>query len=664
MATWGFGLRAKSMLALVLACVLALLPASLIGWQVLDGVRDHFGEAYVRNMTQLKRQTILAPVSRDLALSRRLAGSVLARQWLRDEDDPAKKALFFEEAEAYRKDFRDHSYFFASTASRHLYFNDDSKPFSDQPRYTIDPDKASDSWFANTLERTVDYNINVDHNIALQLTMVWVNVIIYDGWQKIGVAGAGVDLSSFLKEFIATNDPGVTPIILNETGAIQAHRDQRLIAINTAANAALPEQTMAGQLAAGPEREHLAAAMAEAAAHPDSVATLRATLDGKNQFLALSYIPELKWYVLTAVDLQAAQFLDQRWLNMAIGAVVLLLAILLLAFGYVVEKLVLQPLRKLQLSASAMARGEFDVSLPTPGRDELGDLSRAFGVMAGQVRHTTEELEHKVQQRTQALEQANHDMRRAHRQINDSIDYASLIQRAILPDQQLRQLLGAEHSVYWRPRDVVGGDFYVFRAEGAQYLIGVVDCAGHGVPGALMTMLARSALDHAMNQVGITAPAAILRHTDATMRGMLQQCDLPRAIATNMDMGLAHVDRDSRTLRYVGAKISLYWSDGIEVGEIKGGRRAIGDRRQGVYEDTEIAMRPGVTYYLATDGFLDQAGGELGFGFGNTRFAQLLLRHAGLPLAEQAAALDQALEAYQGDYPQRDDITILSFRFG
>ena len=652
------------MLALVLACLLALLPASLIGWQVLEGIRDRFGEAYVRNLTQVKRQAILAPVSRDLALSRRLADSVLLRQWLRDEDDPAKKSLLFEEAEGYRKDFRDHSYFLASAANNHLYFNDDSKPFSDQPRYTLDPTKASDSWFPGTLARTDDYNINVDHNINLQLTMVWINVVVRDGGRKVGAVGTGVNLGIFLADFIAASGPDVTPIIINETGAIQAHRNQSLIALNVAGTATDPAQTLAGQLPEGPQRQALAAAMAEAVAHPGEVATLHASLDGKEQVLALSYIPELKWHTVTAVDLRAAQFLDTRGLDMAAAAFAALLVILLLAFGYAVERLVLRPLRNLQYSASAMARGEFDVSLPTPGQDEIGDLSRAFGVMAGQVRTNTDELEHKVQARTQALEQANRDMLRAHSQINDSIDYASLIQRAILPDQELRHWLGTDHFVFWRPRDVVGGDFYIFRAEGPRYLIGVVDCAGHGVPGALMTMLARSALDHAMGEAGIDSPAAILRHADSAMRGMLREGELHRAIATNMDMGLALIDRDRRSLRYAGARISLYWSDGEQVGEIKGARRAIADRRQGVYQDSEIALLPGVTYYLATDGFLDQAGGEFGFGFGNTRFAQLLQSHAHLPMERQAEALDQALEAYQGGYPQRDDITILSFRFG
>ena len=662
LATRMGGLRAKSMLALALACLLALLPAIFIGWKVLDGVRNYFGESYARNYTLLKRQSILAPVSRELALSLRLADSVVTRQWLLDEGNSAKKALFFEEAEGYRKDLRDHSYFFASASSRHYYFNDEKTPFSDQPRYTLDPAKKSDAWFVNTLRQSENYNINVDVNSELQTTKVWFNILIHSGKKVIGVTGSGLDLSSFLHDFISTSDPGVTPIILTQSGAIQAHPNRQLIAINMAAQQAELAQTLAGQLPAGAQRDALAAAMAQAQAKQGEVSTFKATLGGKEQLLALSYIQELQWHIVTAVDLKAAQVIDQGWLRSVIAALVVVLAVLLLVFGYAVEKLVLKPVRKLQRSASAMAQGDFSVSLPPISRDEVGDLSRAFGIMASQIRSNTEELENKVQARTLDLEEANRDMQRAHQQINDSIDYASLIQQATLPSQQLTQLLGAQQSVLWRPRDVVGGDFYVFRAEGSRYLLGVVDCAGHGVPGALMTMLARSALDHAMAHIGITEPAALLSHTDATMRAMLQHSELPRAIATSMDVGLACVDREARTLCYAGAKISLYWSDGQTVHEVKGGRRALGDRRQGSYTDTQVEVIPGATYYLTTDGFLDQAGGEQGYGFGDTRFAQLLLEHARLPMEQQASALNQVLETYRGDYPQRDDITLLSFR--
>jgi phosphoserine phosphatase RsbU/P len=663
MATWGYGLRAKSMLALALACLLTLVPASLIGWKILDNVRNHFGEAYARNLTQLKRQQILAPVSRDLALAKRLANSVVTREWLMDEDNAERRTRFFREAEAYRFDLSSRSYFVVSAGRRAYYLNDEHRIFSDRPRYIVSADRADASWLVSTLQQSDLYNINVDYDLYLQATQVWLNIQIRAHDRVLGVAGTGIDLSAFLKEFIDNAEPGITPIIITRTGAIQAHRNKSLIAVNQAVRQADASQTLAGQLADAGEREMLAAAMSTAEKSPGEVATLRAHIDGHEQLLALAYVPELKWFIVSAVDLQAVSILDKRWLDTALLVLVLPIGLLLLAFAYTVERLVLRPIKRLQQSAAQMAHGNFDVSLPPAGRDELGDLSLAFDTMARRIRNHTAHLETQVKARTQALEQANQDMRRAHQQINDSIDYASLIQRAILPTQQLAQQLGPHHFVLWRPRDVVGGDFYVYRSEGESHLLGVVDCAGHGVPGALMTMLARAALDHAMARAGIGSPAEILRQTDGMMRSMLSDCELPRAIATNMDAGLAYVDRGARRLLYAGARISLYWSDGQEIGEIKGTRRAIGDRRVGEYADQAIELRRGVTYYLATDGFLDQAGGELGFGFGNTRFARLLQEHARLPMDAQASALDEALTRYRGGLPQRDDVTILSFRF-
>lgn len=662
-ASFRFGLRAKSMLALVLACLLASVPAGLIAWQVLASVRSHFGEAYARNFTLLKRQSIVAPIARDLALAQRLADSQVTRQWLRDEQNLEKQAFFFKEAEGYRRDFSSRSYFISSAASRRYWLNDDKSPRSEQPRDTLEPGKESSSWFFSTLAQGEPYNINVDDNPLVHTTQVWLNILVRDGGQVLGIAGTGLDLGAFIEDFVNTDEAGVTPMLINAAGTIQAHRNKHLIAINQAAGRAAREQTLAGHLGGDGERSALARALADARARPGEVRTLGVHLDGKAQLLALAYIPELEWHVVTAVDLQAAHVLDQGWLNAAAIALVLLVGIFLLAFGYAVEKLVLRPLGKLRQSASALAQGNFAVSLPPPSQDELGDLSQAFGIMAEHIRSHTEELEAKVQARTQALEEANRDMRRAHQQINDSIDYASLIQQAMLPDRQLARFLGPDHFVLWRPRNVVGGDFYVFRSTGERCMLGVVDCAGHGVPGALMTMLARAALDQAMTQAGLDSPAAVLAHTDSAMRGMLEFCQLPRAIATNMDVGLALVDRRNRSLRYAGAKIGLYWSDGREVGEIKGGRRAIGDRRAGQYADAELPLPAGMTCYLTTDGFLDQAGGELGYGFGNTRFRELLQAHAGLPMTEQAGALERALEDYRGDHPQRDDITILSFRF-
>ncbi len=353
--------------------------------------------------------------------------------------------------------------------------------------------------------------------------------MIRDQGRPIGLAGSGLDLSGFLDDFIIAREPGVTPMIVGDDGAIQAHPDRRLIAYSSAAGGASERHRVFDLLDQPEQRDALREAMRLARAKAGSVHCLWAGLDGRQQLFAVAYIPQLRWYVLTAVDLHAAQVLDNRWLWPLAGTFLLLLVALLLGFAYAVERLLLRPLRSLKRSAKAIAAGRYDTPLPLARQDEIGSLSKAFASMADQVRRHTAELEDKVQERTQALEEANREMAAAQKKIGDSLDYASLIQRAILPDRQLSATLGEHHFILWKPRDVVGGDFYVYREQADGYLIGVVDCAGHGVPGALMTMLARAAIDHAIEAVGSSRdPAAILGETDQAMRSMLSQEQIPR----------------------------------------------------------------------------------------------------------------------------------------
>lgn len=661
-ANWG--LRSKSVLALLLACVLALIPSILLGWRAMEDIRQHFGEAYVRNFTLLHRERILAPVARELALAQRLADSQLTRQWLRDERDAQRSQAFFAEAEGYRGDFRDRSYFVIAAGSRGYYFNDARQGFSAAPRYVLDPDDPEDAWFFASLRSDARYNLNVNIDHKLKVTKVWFNVQVRDGVERLGLAGTGLDLSSFLEAFMVSHEAGITPMIVSADGAIQAHPDARLIAYSSGVD------ELAGQarsrvfdLLEDDQREALRAAMRRAEDNPDAVQMLNARIGGVEHLLALTYIEPLGWHLLTQADLHAVRALDNRWVWPLLGTLVVLLAALLLGFAYAVERLLLHPLQCLKHSAKAIAAGHYHTDLPSPRGDELGELSAAFASMAAQVSRHTAELEGKVRERTLALEQANREMAAAHKKIDDSIDYASLIQRAILPDRQLSASLDERHFVLWKPRDVVGGDFYVYRESAEGYLLGVVDCAGHGVPGALMTMLARAAIDHAVSVVGAADPAQILHETDRTIRGMLREEQVSRALATNMDAGLVWIDRHSHRLLFAGAKIALFACDGEQVQELKGGRRALGDKRQGEYHNQEMRVQPGWTFYLCTDGFLDQAGGEHGFGFGNARFIELLRSHARRPLREQAELFVASLEAYQGGQPQRDDITVLSFRF-
>jgi sigma-B regulation protein RsbU (phosphoserine phosphatase) len=663
MADWWFGIRAKSALALLLLCLVALVPVAAIGLQVFQNLREHFAEAWARNFTELHGERIAGPLSREVALARHLAGSLTLRDWLRHEDDDLRRRQASIEAESYRRDFIGHSWFIASRASRAYYYRDDDTPDSLAPRYHLDPQKPEDAWFFATLDNPSPLNINPNPDRWLKQVMVWINVVIQDGGERLGVAGTGVDLTTFVSSFLHTAEPGVTPLIIDRNGAIQAHPDSRRIAWASGATGnARPDETLFGQLTGPDDAAHLGATMRLASASPGKVEVTPATLDGRRQLLALTWLEPLQWYLVTAVDLDDARLFEDAWVRTALVAFGLVLLAVLALFVLSVDRLLLRPLRGLHRSAMALASGRFDVDLPAAGQDELGDLNRAFSHMARQLANHTHELEEQVRCRTAELFEANTAMAAAQKKLGDSIQYASLIQRALLPDRELTTLLGEHHLVLWRPRDVVGGDFYLFRAEGERYLLGIVDCAGHGVPGALMTMLARAAFDDAMNRHGLDRPATLLQQADATLRRMLDQARLPRAIATSTDAALVHIDRTARSLRYAGAKIDLYWSDGEEVHRLPAQRRSLCDRKPTHYVEQEIPLRAGITYTLVTDGYLDQAGGELGFGFGDTRFCDLLRHVARLPLSRQAAALDEAFESWRRGLPQRDDITLLSFR--
>ena len=319
----------------------------------------------------------------------------------------------------------------------------------------------------------------------------------------------------------------------------------------------------------------------------------------------------------------------------------------------IVSQRVVRPLRRLVRESHTIATDDSvsQEKLLVHGTDEIARLADAFnGVLERQ------------RQAIVQLDNANQRLREVNKQVDDSIRYAALLQRSILPDRQLSERFGLDHFVLWQPRDTVGGDYYVFHDDGNRCLAGVADCAGHGVPGAMMTMLARAGIDRYIQQVGITSPAAVLQATNAGMNVVLSEAQLSRALATSMDVGLVFLDFEAEILRFAGAKISLYWSDGERVDMVKGDPRSLWDRRSGTYHDHEMPLRRDCTYYMATDGVFDQAGGELGFGLGTERFCEWLLAHANKPLAEQHEAFSRSISEFRGAYPQRDDITMLSFR--
>lgn len=653
----GWSLRSKTVGLLLAATGIILLAALLIGIRVAEDIRHNLGTALARNHAQLTKQRILSAVGREMALAQRFAESTVLREWMADEGNAAKTARFFHEGEGFRRAFTDQAYFAALARSRHFYFADPQAAPGAAMRYTADPANKDDAWFFATLKRDQGYSLNVDYDKKLKVTNVWINIVVRDEQQRpLGIAGTGLNLSRFLSNVLANREPGVLTMVLNQDGAIVAHPDTSRMEYATAGKEST-EKTIFRLLDRPADQEALHRALEAAAADQgEGLPTLALALEGAPSLVAVTYIPTLRWTVLTAVDRNNSRVFDGALSTALVLGSLLLLALLVGLYSVGLNRLVLRPLARLTAAVQRIGAGHYGERLHSSRGDEIGALTRAFDTMAQQVRAHSEDLEQRVAERTRELGEA-------HRKVTDSIRYASLIQNAILPDRALAATLEGQYFVLWHPRDVVGGDFYLYRSDAASCLFGVVDCAGHGVPGACMTMIAHAALEVALGDTPWQDPAALLQRTDQVARGMLPGDDRSRQIATNMDMGLCHVDLERRLVTFAGARLGLFWSDGDNCEEIPGHRRGINDRRSGQYDNVQIALAPGRTFYLVSDGLLDQAGGEQGYGFGARRLAQWIRSHARLPLAAQKTALLEEIQAYQGPLAQRDDITIVAFRF-
>lgn len=359
----------------------------------------------------------------------------------------------------------------------------------------------------------------------------------------------------------------------------------------------------------------------------------------------------LLYLVIAAIQLLTGP--GARSAELYVSLILTLLLVILAVISYqIIARRIILPIARLVREASEIESDDMTSLLTIRSNDEISTLAQAFnGVLV------------KMRQALTAGEASNQQLLEANRQIEASINYAGLLQRSILPDRQLKETFGNDYFILWLPRDTVGGDYYIFHSEGRHCLAGVADCAGHGVSGAMMTMLARAGIDRSIMEVGITSPAAILSCTDTAMRTLLHGARMSKSIATSMDIGLVRLDFEARTLRFAGAKICLYWSDGQTMHMLRGDHRAICDQRIGAYTDRDIPLLPDCTYYLTTDGLLDQSGGEDGFSLGTHQFKEWLIQLARQPLEVQRQTLADSLEQFRGRHPQRDDITILSFRF-
>jgi sigma-B regulation protein RsbU (phosphoserine phosphatase) len=257
------------------------------------------------------------------------------------------------------------------------------------------------------------------------------------------------------------------------------------------------------------------------------------------------------------------------------------------------------------------------------------------------------------------------------RQVMQSIDYASVIQRAKLStSREAMSATLADACMVWEPRDLVGGDFYHFEAFPEGWFAAVADCTGHGVPGAFLTLIASSALAQAMNRHGPRDPALLMGEVNRGMKQSLgQHAAIDRLSESDdgMDATFFWFDAASRSLTCANARMPLFvLAPGQEhVQTIDGERTGLGyvdTRHDMAWKNRTVQLAPGAIVFATTDGIIDQIGGAKNIAYGKQRLRDALVRHRGLPMPAVADALMQEQQQYQGRQRRRDDLTFFGFR--
>jgi len=263
----------------------------------------------------------------------------------------------------------------------------------------------------------------------------------------------------------------------------------------------------------------------------------------------------------------------------------------------------------------------------------------------------------KIESQKDVIEKKNQEM-------VDSINYARTIQSATLPRREQWHKLLPDSFVLFKPKDIVSGDFYWLANNGEEIFFSAVDCTGHGVPGALMSIVGYNGLNQAVNEHKLSEPASILKHLSTSVNESLRKSEYDDYVKDGMDIALCKLNFGTMKLEFASAfNPLLIIRNGKEL-LIKGDRIAIGsmDTNERPFQNHEIELQKGDCIYIYSDGYADQFGGELGKKMKTTVMRKKILDISALSMPQQQAELEKYLIEWQGLLEQVDDVCVIGVR--
>jgi len=268
-------------------------------------------------------------------------------------------------------------------------------------------------------------------------------------------------------------------------------------------------------------------------------------------------------------------------------------------------------------------------------------------------------------EKNKIIEVKNKLVEAQHKDITDSIKYAERIQHAILPPDKLVQTTLPNSFVFFKPKDILSGDFYWMEETANHVFVAVADCTGHGVPGALISIINYNLLNKAVLEKNLSDPAEILNAVNGWLTQTLHQSFNEDTVKDGMDVTLLAINKNKKEILFAGAMNSIYVISGNELNEYNGNKFPVGafieDKPQN-FTSQKINVKANDIIYLYTDGFADQFGGPHGKKLKYKLLKEILLDISGLAADQQKERVAKAFLSWKGDYEQVDDVCLIGIK--